>query len=143
MPEESRPAEVERFKAAAETVAERFAARASAATGVATEVLGATAALARDRGWLRTATKAINAGDTAESATTQAIDGFVAQFEKLGGVMAERTTDLRDIRNRVIAELMGLPEPGVQTPTHEVILCAEDLAPPTPPGSTRASSRRS
>ena len=129
VPEEDRPAEVERFKAAAETVAQRFTERASAATGVATEVLGATAALARDRGWIRSATKLINAGGTAESATTQAIEGFVEQFEKLGGVMAERTTDLRDIRNRVIAELMGLPEPGVPQPTHEVILCAEDLAP--------------
>ncbi|SHI33489.1 phosphoenolpyruvate--protein phosphotransferase [Tessaracoccus bendigoensis DSM 12906] len=127
--EDDRPAEVARFKAAAETVAERFTQRASAATGVATEVLGATAALARDRGWLRTATKAINAGSTAEVATTDAIDGFIAQFEKLGGVMAERTTDLRDIRNRVIAELLGLPEPGVPQQTSEVILCAEDLAP--------------
>lgn len=127
--EADRPAEVGRFKAAAETVAERFTSRASDATGVATEVLGATAALARDRGWLRAATKLINAGQPAEAATTEAIEGFVAQFEKLGGLMAERSTDLRDIRNRVVAELMGLPEPGISRPTHEVILCADDLAP--------------
>lgn len=127
--EEGRAAEVDRFKTAASTVADRFAQRASAATGVATEVLGATAALARDRGWTRVASKLIDAGSSAESATAQAIDGFITQFEALGGVMAERTTDLRDIRDRVIAELMGLPEPGVQLPTHEVILCADDLAP--------------
>ena len=127
--EEDRPAEVERFKAAAETVAGRFTDRASAATGVATEVLGATAALARDRGWLRAATKLINAGARAETATTEAIEQFVTQFEKLGGLMAERTTDLRDIRNRVLAELMGLPEPGVPRPDSPVILCADDLAP--------------
>ncbi|AQP51952.1 phosphoenolpyruvate--protein phosphotransferase [Tessaracoccus flavescens] len=127
--EEARPDEVARFKAAAETIAQRFTERASAATGVATEVLGATAALARDRGWLRAATKLISSGATAETATAQAIEQFVIQFEKLGGIMAERTTDLRDIRNRVIAELMGLPEPGVPKPTREVILCADDLAP--------------
>ncbi|QTE25784.1 phosphoenolpyruvate--protein phosphotransferase [Propioniciclava sp. MC1595] len=127
--EDDRPGEVERFKAAVETVANRFADRASTATGVASEVLGATAALARDRGWSRAATKLINAGTSAEGATTQAIGQFVAQFEKLGGLMAERTTDLKDIRNRVVAELMGLPEPGVPKPTSPVILCAEDLAP--------------
>ncbi len=127
--EDDRPAEVERFKAAVETVATRFADRASAATGVATEVLAATAALARDRGWSRAAIKLINAGTGAEGAATAAIGQFVAQFEKLGGLMAERTTDLKDIRNRVVAELMGLPEPGVPKPTSPVILCAEDLAP--------------
>lgn len=127
--EDDRADEVERFKAAVETVANRFADRASTATGVASEVLGATAALARDRGWSRAATKLINAGTSAEGATTQAIGQFVAQFEKLGGLMAERTTDLKDIRNRVVAELMGLPEPGVPKPTSPVILCADDLAP--------------
>lgn len=127
--EEDRAAEVERFKAAVEVVAGRFADRASAASGVAAEVLGATAALARDRGWSRAATKLINAGNAAEGAATQAIGQFVAQFEKLGGLMAERTTDLKDIRNRVVAELMGLPEPGVPKPTSPVVLCAEDLAP--------------
>lgn len=127
--EAARPAEVERFKTCAETVANRFAERASLATGVATEVLGATAALARDRGWLRAATKHINAGDSAEQATVKAIAAFVAQFEKVGGLMAERTTDLKDIRDRVVAELMGLPEPGVPKPTSPVVLCAQDLAP--------------
>jgi phosphotransferase system enzyme I (PtsI) len=43
--------------------------------------------------------------------------------------MAERVTDLRDIRDRVIAELSGLPEPGVPVPDRPSILCAEDLAP--------------
>ena len=127
--EDAREAEVARFKAAVEKVATRFADRASAATGVAAEVLGATAALARDRGWSRAAIKLINSGTAAEGATTAAIEQFVAQFEKLGGLMAERTTDLKDIRNRVVAELMGLPEPGVPQPTSPVILCADDLAP--------------
>lgn len=127
--EEDRPAEVTRFAAAAKTVADRFTERASLASGVASEVLGATASLARDRGWTRAATKLINGGASAETATAQAIEQFVAQFEKLGGLMAERTTDLRDIRNRVVAELLGLPEPGVPKPTSPVVLCADDLAP--------------
>ena len=31
----------------------------------------------------------------------------------LGGYMAERATDLYDVRDRAICELRGLPEPGV------------------------------
>ena len=50
-------------------------------------------------------------------------------FTQLGGLMAERVTDLRDIRDRVIAELKGVPEPGVPVPSVPSILCAEDLAP--------------
>ena len=127
--EEDRAAETERFRAAAETVAARFAARASAATGAASEVLAATATLAEDRGWIRTATRQIGAGKPATTATAEAIAKFVSQFEKLGGLMAERTTDLKDIRDRVIAEILGLPEPGVPQPDQPIILLAPDLAP--------------
>jgi len=50
-------------------------------------------------------------------------------FGKLGGLMAERTTDLRDVCDRVIAELSGAPEPGIPAPTRPSILLATDLAP--------------
>ncbi len=129
IPEEERDAEKARFAAAAETVATRFATRASAATGAASEVLAATAALAKDRGWIRAATRHINSGKPATTATTEAIATFIAQFEKLGGLMAERATDLKDIRDRVIAEVLGLPEPGVPRPDKPIILLAPDLAP--------------
>lgn len=127
--EEDRPAEVDRFKAASVAVGQRLASRASAATGVSAEVLAATSALATDRGWQRAAAKLINGGSSAESAATAATEQFVEMFTKVGGLMAERVTDLRDVRDRVIAELMGLPEPGVPTPDEEVILLADDLAP--------------
>ena len=47
----------------------------------------------------------------------------------MGGLMAERVTDLRDIERRVVAHLVGEPEPGVQMPDDPAILLAEDLAP--------------
>ena len=129
LPEEDREAEAARFKAAAMLVADRFASRASAATGVSAEVLSATSTLARDRGWIRAAAKLVNAGSTAEMATMGATAQFVDQFEKLGGLMAERATDLRDIRDRVVAELLGEPEPGIPTPDSPIVLLADDLAP--------------
>src|SRR5687768_7151560 len=52
VPENERPAERERFVAAAGIVAARLADRAAASTGVSAEVLSTTAGLARDRGLL-------------------------------------------------------------------------------------------
>ena len=127
--EDDRPAEGERFKNASLAVGARLSERASHASGVAAEVLAATANLATDRGWQRATIKLINAGSSAEAATTASTEQFCEMFLKVGGLMAERVTDLRDVRDRVIAEMMGLPEPGVPTPDAPVILLADDLAP--------------
>ena len=127
--ESERPAETARFTAAASAVAARLRDRAALATGAASEVLAATATLAQDRAWLGAAEKRITAGEPAVRAVIGAVEQFVDMFIQLGGLMAERVTDLQDIRDRVIAELKGLPEPGVPTPATPSILCAEDLAP--------------
>ncbi|MGL5406593.1 MAG: phosphoenolpyruvate--protein phosphotransferase [Propionibacteriaceae bacterium] len=127
--EEAREAEAERFKAASALVGERLAERASHASGVASNVLAATSKLATDRGWIRAALKLIKNGAAAEQAVVDATQQFVEAFTAAGGLMAERVTDLRDVRDRVMAELLGLPEPGVPTPDEPVILLSDDLAP--------------
>lgn len=127
--ESDRVAEAGRFRAAATAVAERLRNRAAHATGAAAEVLAATATLAQDRAWLGAAEKRITAGTPAARAVTEAVEQFVDMFTKMGGLMAERVTDLRDICDRVVAELAGLPEPGVPLPDVPSILCATDLAP--------------
>lgn len=127
--EADRPAEAARFGAAATAVANRLRDRAAHATGAASEVLAATATLAQDRAWLGAAEKRIKEGTPAVRAVKAAVEQFVTMFTQLGGLMAERVTDLQDIRDRVIAELSGLPEPGVPLPATPSILCAEDLAP--------------
>ncbi|MGB6245633.1 phosphoenolpyruvate--protein phosphotransferase, partial [Gordonia sp. (in: high G+C Gram-positive bacteria)] len=127
--ESQRDAEMDRFNAAAAAVADRLAARASRSTGVAAEVLTATAGLAKDRGWAAAAGKSIKEGISAPRAAIAATDQFVEMFTKLGGLMAERVTDLKDVCDRVVAELLGLPEPGIPTPQTPSILLADDLAP--------------
>jgi phosphotransferase system enzyme I (PtsI) len=127
--EAARPAEVSRFVGAAGAVAQRLRDRAAHATGAASEVLAATAMLAQDRAWLGAAEKRIGQGIPAVRATVEAVAQFTDLFTQMGGLMAERVTDLRDIRDRVVAELSGLPEPGVPVPEVPSILCAEDLAP--------------
>ena len=106
--EEDRPAEAARFTAAAGIVAGRLRDRAAHATGAASEVLAANATLAQDRAWLGAAERLIDAGAPAVRAVVAAVDQFVDLFTQLGGLMAERVTDLRDIRDRVVAELSGL-----------------------------------
>ncbi len=103
--------------------------RAQGASGAAAEVLTATAGLARDKG-LRTAVrKRLAAHDPLLTALGAAVDQFAGVFTQMGGLMAERVTDLRDIERRVTARLVGEPEPGVPEPETASVLLAEDLAP--------------
>ncbi|MFE3446151.1 putative PEP-binding protein [Nocardia sp. NPDC059180] len=127
--ESDRASELSALRDAAEIVAGRLRARAEASTGAAAEVLAANAAMAADRGWVGAAEKLIAAGAAAPAAATAATEQFAEMFSKLGGLMAERVTDLRDVCDRVVAELLGLPEPGVPTPERPSILIARDLAP--------------
>ncbi len=128
--EADREAAADAFVAAAKAVENRLLGRAAEATGAAAEVLQANAAMAADRGWIGGG-KEVDRRRSAPpvQAAIAATEQFVVLFTKVGGVMAERVTDLEDIRDRVIAELSGLPEPGVPMPETPSVLCADDLAP--------------
>jgi phosphoenolpyruvate-protein phosphotransferase (PTS system enzyme I) len=121
--------EAARFGAAVQTVADRLQARSQEAHGVAAEVLSAQVALVTDKGLRKAVEKSVAAGSSAEAAVVGAVDQFAAMFEQVGGLMAERVTDLRDLGGRVYAELRGLPEPGIPRPDQPSVLLAEDLAP--------------
>ncbi len=127
--EAERSAALDSFNQAVSTVSSRLSARASAATGAAAEVLQATAGLAQDRGLQGAVSSQIKKGVDAANAMQKAAEQFSAMFTQIGGLMAERVTDLYDIRDRVIAELTGQPEPGVPNPETPSVLLAEDLAP--------------
>lgn len=127
--EDARDTEFATFVDAATTVSDRLSDRASHASGVAANVLTANASLAKDKGWHKAVRKHVMAGTPAPFAVAKATDEFVAMFEKMGGLFAERATDLKDIRDRVIAQVLGRPEPGVPTPEVPSILLADDLAP--------------
>ena len=116
------------FSAAAATVAERLTSRAGHASGAASEVLQATAAMASDRGLATFVGKHADGAGPA-TATTRAVADLAAMFTAAGGVMAERVTDLHDVRDRVVAEVLGVPEPGVPEPEEPSVLFADDLAP--------------
>ena len=122
-------AEVARFTEAADVVADRLGERARVASGVAAEVLTASVGLVRDRGLHAAVAKGINEGLTAERAVIAAVEQFADTFTQLGGLMAERVTDLRDVGRRLVAQLLGLPAPGIPVFETASILIADDLAP--------------
>jgi phosphoenolpyruvate-protein phosphotransferase (PTS system enzyme I) len=117
------------YEQAADAVATGFARRADKASGAAAEVLTASAGLARDKGLRSAVRKHLRSGEDLLTSVQAAVEQFTAVFTQMGGLMAERVTDLRDIERRVVAHLVGEPEPGVAMPEEPVILLAADLAP--------------
>ena len=117
------------YDAAAAAVADGFEVKARGASGAAAEVLTASAGLARDRGLRNAVRKHLRGGEDLLASLRAAVDQFAGIFAGMGGLMAERVTDLRDIERRVTARIVGEPEPGVPTPATPSVLLAEDLAP--------------
>ncbi|WP_370291398.1 putative PEP-binding protein [Nocardioides sp.] len=117
------------YDAAAAAVADGFRTRAAHADGASAGVLTASAGLATDRGLRSAVRKELRAGEPLLTAIDHAVEQFVTVFTGMGGLMAERVTDLRDIRLRILARLVGAPEPGVSLPDEPVVLIAGDLAP--------------
>ncbi|MCD4524889.1 phosphoenolpyruvate--protein phosphotransferase [Nocardioides sp. cx-173] len=117
------------YDAAVEQVSSGFITKASAASGAAAEVLTASAGLARDKGLRSAVRKALRGGDDLLAAVHAAVEQFVGVFTSMGGLMAERATDLRDIERRLVARIVGEAEPGVPNPERPSIVVAEDLAP--------------
>ncbi|MGA8845487.1 MAG: putative PEP-binding protein [Nocardioides sp.] len=117
------------YDAAVAVVASGFTAKAARAAGHAAEVMTASAGLAGDRGLRGAVRKNLRAQETLLAAVHQAVEQFVGVFTQMGGLMAERATDLRDIERRLVARIVGEPEPGVPSPTMPCVLIAEDLAP--------------
>ena len=117
------------FDVAAQAVAEGFADKATRANGAAAEVLTASAGLARDKGLRQAVATRVENQEPLLDAVHGAVAQFVDVFTAMGGLMAERATDLRDIERRLVARLVGEPEPGVARPDAASVLVAHDLAP--------------
>ncbi len=115
---------------AAQAVAADLQDRAGRATGTAAEILTVTAAMASDPTLAATAAQLVrDQHETPARAVWEAAQGVVDQLEALGGMMAERARDVRDVRDRIVASLLGRRAPGVPNPGHPFVLVAGDLAP--------------
>ncbi|MBO3147194.1 phosphoenolpyruvate--protein phosphotransferase [Dermatophilus congolensis] len=114
---------------ALEATAAGLEARVAHATESARPVLEATAMMARDPGLAAGIEGKLATGSGLTRAVHDAVADYIAMFESLGGYMAERTSDLRDVRDRVICRLRGLNEPGIPELVRPCVLVAADLAP--------------
>ncbi|MBW3086141.1 Phosphoenolpyruvate-protein phosphotransferase [Austwickia sp. TVS 96-490-7B] len=114
---------------ALEQVATGLEARLAKASDHAKPVLQATAMMARDPGLVTAIDGKLGTGLGLTRAVHDAVEDYCAMFESLGGYMAERVTDLRDVRDRTICRLLGVAEPGVPDLRSPSVLAAHDLAP--------------
>ncbi|MEO6200688.1 MAG: putative PEP-binding protein, partial [Cryobacterium sp.] len=118
-----------RVDAAVGQVAEDLKERGRRAGGTAQDVLEAQAMMAEDPELGDDVAARLADGKTAERAVFEGFTAFRDVLTGLGGYMAERAADLDDVAQRVIANLAGLPAPGVPDPGRPFILVARDLAP--------------
>ena len=85
--------------------------------------------MAQDPGLLADVQRRIDAGTGPATAVDQAVEGFCKILEASGPYLAERVTDLRDVRDRIVAKVLGVPEPGMPPLSKPTIIVATDLAP--------------
>ena len=117
--------------AALNAVAADMRARGMTSTPVAREVLEALAALVEDPALSAEVDRRVAAREPAAAAAWGAFETFAGMLEALGGAFAERASDLLDLRRRVAARLLGLPDGDTDLGGDggPVVLVAEDLAP--------------
>jgi len=103
--------------------------RAGRADGAGREVIEAAIQMAQDPMLADDVSERIDTGTTGERAVFEAFRSFQEQLVALGGYMAERAADLGDVSQRIIAQLRGVPVPGVPESDAPFVLLARDLAP--------------
>ncbi len=118
-----------RARKAVEAVAADLMARGTLAGGEAQAVLEAQAMMAQDPELMADVERRIAVGSTAERGIYDAFAAYRALLANAGEYLAGRVADLDDVRNRIVARLLGVPMPGVPDSDEPYVLIARDLAP--------------
>jgi phosphoenolpyruvate-protein phosphotransferase len=126
----ARAAEVARLREAVTRVSGELETRAAAARGEARGILEATALLVRDPAFVDPASASIvDDGTPAPRAVWDAAAAVADNLAALGGRIAERAADVRDVRDRLVAALTRQAVGGVPERAEPFVLVARDLAP--------------
>ncbi|MFE0448817.1 phosphoenolpyruvate--protein phosphotransferase [Streptomyces fungicidicus] len=118
-----------RARKAVEAVAADLMARGNLAGGEAQAVLEAQAMMAQDPELMADVERRVAVGSTAERAVYDAFAAYRELLANAGEYLAGRVADLDDVRNRIVARLLGVPMPGVPDSDEPYVLVARDLAP--------------
>ncbi|MFF8101577.1 phosphoenolpyruvate--protein phosphotransferase [Streptomyces sp. NPDC016640] len=129
VPAEEAEREQGRARKAVEAVAADLTARGNLAGGEAQAVLEAQAMMAQDPELMADVDRRIAVGSTAERAVYDAFAAYRELLANAGEYLAGRVADLDDVRNRIVARLLGVPMPGVPDSDEPYVLVARDLAP--------------
>jgi phosphoenolpyruvate-protein phosphotransferase (PTS system enzyme I) len=119
----------ERITAASGRVRDELTARAASARGDGKAILEAAALMAVDPILVGEARLRVSALGSPARAVWDAAGEFAAGLTSLGGYLAERARDVADVRDRIVAELSGLPAPGIPDRSEPYVLIARNLAP--------------
>ena len=103
--------------------------RAERTEGELHEILVAIAEIATDPAIAEEAISFIEKGHTASYAITKATEVFQDLLAASGGYLAERVSDVMNIRDRVLCEIAGTGYPEIPHFDRPVILIAQDLSP--------------
>ncbi|MFJ6534288.1 phosphoenolpyruvate--protein phosphotransferase [Microbacterium sp. NPDC091662] len=130
VPEADRDSEVSAIEWAAVAVADQLRSRTATTTGETRAILDASRLLASDPELVSEATALVRSkGRSAARAVWETAVVHEKALAALGGRMAERIADIRDVRDRIIAEILEVDMPGVPERDEPFVLVATDLAP--------------
>ncbi len=119
-----------RISPAMEAVAAELRRRAEKAKAETRAVLEATSYMAVDPAMLDLATTGVVERNlSAARAVFEAANTFRDMLAAAGGYIGARVADIEDVRDRIVAAVLGVPMPGIPDPGHPFILVARDLAP--------------
>lgn len=120
--------EIKELRAALKTAAADISAKIAASKGQQAEILTAHLSFVEDPDLRDAAWTMIRDGKSAGYAWKTAIDRQVAALRKLGNpVLAERASDLEDVRRRVLAILLGVSGSATVLPDDAIIFAADLL----------------
>ncbi|RCV55715.1 phosphoenolpyruvate--protein phosphotransferase [Marinitenerispora sediminis] len=122
-------AETRRAMAAVEETAVDLTERGERAGGEAKDVLTAQALMARDPALAGDVERRIAEGTAAARAVFDAFTQYRDMLANAGAYLAARVADLDDVRDRIVARLLGVPLPGIPESGDPFVLLAQDLAP--------------
>jgi phosphotransferase system enzyme I (PtsI) len=121
--------ETKSLNAAIARVGADLDARAARTTGELHEILIAIAEIATDPAISEEAAVFIAAGRTASFAMVKATEVFQELMVASGGYLAERVSDVANIRDRVLCEIAGISYPEIPHFDVPTVLIAQDLSP--------------
>ncbi|MDO5747822.1 MAG: PEP-utilizing enzyme [Actinomycetaceae bacterium] len=126
---DARSDEHERFTQACAVVGERLRKRAMTTVGAGTDIILAASQIVDDPGLAEKVHALISEGYSAHCALVNVMGDFIEAYQRHGGLLIERVTDLENTRDRLIAQMYGINEPGIPWLDNPSIILADDLSP--------------